>query len=78
MPEVSAALEPGPWDVAIQYQRLRPDRIRFYVPEDSPLPDLLEPRRSEYLRSNPGTSNWGGREPVFLLSGGRAEISPVR
>ena len=36
------------FDLCIRYERVGDDRIRFYVPKDTPIPDLLEPSRAGY------------------------------
>ncbi len=48
LPRSVAAMAYGRLELALRYERVGADRIRIYVPADTPLPELLEPSRASY------------------------------
>ena len=68
----AAALDAGPWDVALRYRRLSPTRFRMDVDPESPVPSALDDEDRENLLR---PINWRGkRGPLFLGSGKLLEV----
>lgn len=77
-PAVAAALDPDAWDLQLRYQRLGEDRIRFYVPHDTPLPPLLADRRDSVLTADDAPTTYDGARPLLQTSGARGDVEAAR
>ena len=70
------SLSPGRWDVALRYVPAGPERMRLFVPSDTPLPPILEATRADCLWATAEARNWRGHEPLaVLLNCNEAEIA---